>query len=1525
METNTDKPAILSSNLFPVVGIGASAGGLAAFKQLLQAIPENSGMAYVLVQHLDPNHQSLLPEILQKVTSIPVLEISDDIKVQPNHIYVIPSNKMMVATDGILQLSPRTTKKTERNLPIDLFFTSLAEVHQSRSIGVVLSGTSSDGTLGLKAIKDHGGITFAQDEGSAEYDGMPGNAAHAGVVDFVLSPEAIPQKLLEIIAGLALGDTNLENVPPSGENIFRQILSLLRIRKGVDFTYYKQTTIRRRILRRMVLNQTADPLIYLTLLKENGAEQDQLFQDLLIPVTSFFRDKHTFEMMCEHVFPAIVKNKTAAEVCRIWVAGCSTGQEVYSIAVCFKEFLGDHHEKLQIFGTDLSEPAIAKARSGIYEKGELEGVSPQRLERYFTKNGGGYQVNKQVRDMCVFAHHNFLKDPPFGKMDFISCRNVLIYMEPHLQKKALTTFHYALNPKGFLLLGKSETTGSTAGLFTAVEKADKLFMRRDVPGRFIQVASQRSEQMLNRNPDTGKDETIRTDFQKMADEILLRQYTPAGVVVNETMDIVHFRGSTAPYLEQSPGKPTHNLLLLAKHGLAFELRNILHKAKTEKTAVLKQNIPVEVNGQLHKIALEAIPLPAALDPCWLILFHEDPLYGSIAAHTGTTQQGKKNSGKTKKDNNELRIQLLEQELAQARDDMRSITQDQEAFNEELQSANEELLSGSEELQSLNEELETSKEELQSTNEELTVLNHELVGMNEQVMVARNYAESIVDTIAQPLLVLDKNLRVKSANGAFYKTFKINQQQTENVLIYDLEGRQWNIPRLRELLEEILPNKTVINDYEITHHFTSIGERVFLLNALEIFREKQEEKLILLSIEDITDRSKAEAIIATSAGRFRTLVKELPAAVYACDLEGHITFYNDAAVKLWGRNPEKGIDKYDGFYKMFDYDGAPLSFDKSPVAVTLNKGHNASGKEIIIERRDGSRSFIKENTQPELSLSGTVTGVINMMTDVTEEVTARKKIEESNKRYYTTLMQSPFAFCMMKGKDMVIIMANDLMKEFWGKGKEVEGKTLLQVLPEVAGQPFPALIDSVYTTGKTVNANEILARLEYHGFIEDRYFNITYQPYVENEAIAGVITIAHEVTAQVIARKKMEAQALMVHDLLSTAPAFICTLTGPDHIYELVNERYQQLFGKRQIQGKPIMKALPELEGQGFDTLLDKVYNTGETYVGIDIPITLARDEGLAPRVNYFNFSYQPMYDENKNIFSILVFGYEVTEQVMAKNKILEYKNKYEIELEEKVKQRTAELSELNELLLQKNVELGKMNKELEAFTYVSSHDLQEPLRKIQTFAGILLQKENQNLSDKGKDYFKRMREAAARMQQLILDLLTFSRINSDDREFEKTDLAIVIDKIKSSFSEQILEKNATIEITGICELNIIAFQFDQLFQNLISNALKFSRHGIAPHITIHSKIAPGSQLENKKLSPQKMYCHISFADNGIGFDAQYKDQIFEMFQRLHGREEYGGTGIGLTIVKKIVENHHGIITATGEPGKGARFDMYFPA
>ncbi|MDQ6764341.1 MAG: PAS domain S-box protein, partial [Bacteroidota bacterium] len=902
----TASKKIPSKKVFPVVGIGASAGGLEAFKKLIHSIPANSGMAYILVQHLHPGHDSALPEILQRETSIAVQEVSDNVKVKPNNIYVIPANKMLVATDGVLQLSARP--KDKKNNLIDIFFSSLAEVHQNQSIGIVLSGTGVDGTIGLKKIKDQGGLTFAQDADSAAYDDMPQNAIKSEVVDFILKPEAMPQRLLQIVHTFDRfdDDGNPSTAEKNEEDSYRQILSLLRLRFGADFNFYKQTTIRRRILRRLAILKIEKIANYLKYLQQNSEEHELLFQDLLIPVTSFFRDPETFEKICDDIFPELIKDTPmatgAVNPLRIWVAGCSTGEEAYSLAMCLYELLSNKASsiKVQIFATDISGPTIAKARAGVYNMRQLHEVSDIRLQQFFTKTDGHYQVKKIIRDMCVFATHNFLKDPPFAKIDLISCRNVLIYMEPFLQKKVFSIFHYALNPKGFLLLGKSETAGAASELFEQLSKKEKIYTKKTSAGRPINVTSKSSEETLkDKDYSVRSNERKQDDFQKNADDILLAKYTPAGVIVNEQLDIVQFRGSTGRYLEPSPGKASLNVLKMAREGLSFELRNALHKTKTTKKIFSKEGIAINHGKQL--IAIEVIPLLNAIDLHFLILFKEREQEAMPPAVL--LKNNKKKDVNKIPDTGAARIEQLEKDLLQVREDMRSITENQEAANEELQSANEELLSGSEELQSLNEELETSKEELQSTNEELATVNQELFDRNEQYNSSRIYAEGIVTTIHEPLLVLNHNFTIRSANKSFYNTFSLTEKDTLGKILFELQNNGWNIPELKEHLLKIKQQKASFLEWEATYVFPTIGQRTIGFNAQPIAGENGGQ-LILLALNDITDRKKAEAL--KHVENLNLILESIHQITFSASAEGNFTYFNNYFLEYTGMSLESAL-------------------------------------------------------------------------------------------------------------------------------------------------------------------------------------------------------------------------------------------------------------------------------------------------------------------------------------------------------------------------------------------------------------------------------------------------------------------------------------------------------------------------------------------------------------------------------------------------------------------------------------------
>lgn len=1520
------KVLVKSTNDFPVIGIGASAGGLDAFKQLLMAIPESSGMAYVLVQHLDPNHESLLQELLQKITTIPVVEVTDDIKVAPDHIYIIPSNRMMIANEGVLELSPRPAKNQAKlHMPIDLFFKSLAEVHQSHSIGVVLSGTGTDGTLGLKAIKDYGGITFAQDEATAAYSGMPESAVNARVVDFVLPPSEMPKKLLEVTQ--IINGNGAENSGQKEEAVLKQILSVLRVRKGTDFTFYKQTTIRRRIFRRMVITKETEPSAYLKYLREDKQEQDVLYMDLLIPVTDFFRDPEAFAKLDTIVFPRIIANKTSDVPIRVWIAGCSTGEEAYSMAIALHELLShtalkeNPSHNIQIFATDISAPAIAKARSGIYSKNDVKGLTPALLQRYFTKKKGVFQVNKIIRESCVFALHDFLKDPPFGRMDIVSCRNVLIYMGGYLQKKALTTFHYALNPKGILWLGKSETTSGVPMHFNSLDKKEKLFSRNEMPGHFIPMTARRSEQSFSDLGGSGKPVNISTDFQKTADDILLKRYTPAGVVINEAMDIVHFRGGTGRYLEPAPGKASLNILKMAKQDLVLELRHILHRAKKENDAVIKENIPIRIPSEdPRSVSIEVIPLPNIVEPHYLVLFHDR---GSREGQL--SRKGKGDSGGTaaetltKKDEKDLYIEQLEQELAQTHDDLCSITEEQDAANEELQSANEELLSGSEELQSLNEEMETSKEELQSTNEELMVVHQETLGLNEQLMAARNYAEAIVDTLHEPLVVLDSKLQVKSANSAFYKTFEVNEKDTEGRLIYQLGNKQWNIPALRNLLQDVLPNRSSFENFEVSWNFPNIGERTMLLNGQELKKGNGEEKLILIAIEDVSERTRLHQKEIELRNKFESLLLQAPIAIMVLKGPDYIAeLVNDLYLGI--------VEKGEDFIGRSIFESLPEL--KSQGIREVMDGVMQSGipyygnevKIVMLRKEQREKGFYNFVYHPTHDHQNRVTGIMVVASEVTEQVLARKQVEESEFRYHNMIHTSPSLISILKGENMIIEIANDAILESWGKGKDIVGKSLFDVLPEAVENGFDKLLRSVYRTGEPVYAYEASITLLRKGKPELVYYTFVYQ--VQRNVwgvIDGVAIIANEVTPQAVLHKKIQESEFHFRQMADLMPAMISNADKNGKV-TYFNKNWLDFtgLGSDELKEFGYQKIMHVEEIEEFGKRLQRAMETG-TYLKMEMRF-LNKDGVYVWHLNVAS----PVMDENGAFKMWIGVTTDITEQVRARKGDLESYKKHSVQLEEEVVQRTVQLKRVNNELLDINNELKRMNKELEAFTYVASHDLQEPLRKIQTFVRRISDDEAESLSERGKTYFNRVREESKKMRELIEDLLDFSRLASAERKFVVTDLNKIIAAVIEEFEMTITEKKATIILGKMVEIKAIPFQIRQLMHNLVGNALKFSRNDTPSRITINSKIALGRNLDNGELVPNKKYCRITVEDNGIGFKQAYSDQIFEVFKRLHGKKTFPGTGIGLATVKRIVENHNGTISAKSEPDKGAKFYIDIP-
>jgi len=746
---------------FPVVGVGASAGGLEAFGALLAHLPADTGMAFLLVQHLDPHHESRLSDLLSRHSDMPVLEATNGLAVRANHVYVIPPNANLAISQGVLLISPRGEARGP-HLPVDYLFRSLAEDQQGRAIGVVLSGTGSDGTLGLCEIKAVGGITFAQEEQDASHAGMPRSAIESGCVDFVNPVEGIARRLVEIGKHPYLGSKSLSErfQEEASDALYKKILAAVRAQKGVDFGLYRDTTIKRRILRRMALRSQRHLADYAHALADDPGEVEALYNDLLINVTSFFRDPAMFEALKHKVFPEIARVKHPTAPVRVWVPGCSTGQEAYSLAITLIEFFDGRptRPQIQLFATDLSdETALERARAGVYPETIEAEVTPERLHRFFRREDHVYRVDKTLRDMCVFARQNVTADPPFSHLDLISCRNVLIYLASPLQRRVLPTFHYALNATGYLVLGTAESVGDSADLFEMVDREHKIYSKKAtasrVPTRFPR-GDARMPAAAGRRPGPMSPEPV--DFARETDRLLLGRYAPPGVLVNENFDVVQYRGRTAPFLEVPPGEPTTNVFKLARDGLLIELRNALGEAKRLNKSVRREQVPFRRDGDTYMVALEVTPIVVhgGDAPCYLVLFEErepgsEPHVAALAA-----------AALEERTDPEREIVRLGQELTATREYMQSLSDQQDAANDELRSANEEILSSNEELQSTNEELETAKEELQSANEELTTVNEQLQHRNVELGQLNSDLTNLFGSTNIPVVMISGDLKIR---------------------------------------------------------------------------------------------------------------------------------------------------------------------------------------------------------------------------------------------------------------------------------------------------------------------------------------------------------------------------------------------------------------------------------------------------------------------------------------------------------------------------------------------------------------------------------------------------------------------------------------------------------------------------------------------------------------------------------------------------------------------------------------------
>ena len=941
---------------FPIVGIGASAGGLEALELFFNLMPTNTDAAFVVVTHLSPDHASMLTEILQRATQMPVSEAEDKVKVKANCVYIIPPNREMEIYRGFLQVNTPVEPHAQR-LPIDMFLTSLAEDQAENAIGIIMSGTGHDGTEGFRAVNTAGGITIAQEPSTAKFDGMPISAINIGHADHVFNIE----EMVAFISSDQLVHT-LKQKAPAILNSITPILEQLSEATGADFSLYKKSTISRRIQRRMAKNNIEDTHLYSRFLKENPTELVVLFKELLINVTNFFRDPEAFDVMEKLILPKLCKNKPNDYIFRVWVSACASGEEAYSIAMLLVELMEKTQQyfKVQIYATDLDEDAIATARAAIYPASISVDVSPERLRNFFVRHNDGYRIKKELREMVVFAVQNIIKDPPFTKLDLISCRNLMIYMESGLQNRLIPMFNYALKPDGVLFLSPSESIGNHTELFSAIDRKWKFYhaINRKSATHPTMSPFMWVEKNNNLIPEKVMAKTKETNFADLSRKLLIQFFAPASIITDLKGNIFYIYGDTGKYLRPAPGHASLNIVEMAREGLEVELRLAINNI-AKGSPMVKAEIQYKYNDKPASVSLCVRQLPV-LDG------NEGLLLVSFQDIAIVTSKAKRKVAAKPADI--TRIEDLEHELSYTKENLYATIEEQQAANEEFKSTNEELQSTNEELQSVNEELETSKEELQSVNEELITVNSELQAKIEHlasaqndmknlhdniniatifldtnmlirrftrdsskiyrlvasdvgrlladiksdlvdqdilelaekvletlipierevcthqddwyllriqpyrtlenvidgvvmtftditsrmksedlVKVARELAESIVDTIREPILVLNSKLKIISTNKAFCELFDVTIKNTVGHKIYEIGNNQWDIPALRKLLETILPHEQVLNNYLVEHDFPSIGHHKILLNARCIVNKSGEPSLILLAM------------------------------------------------------------------------------------------------------------------------------------------------------------------------------------------------------------------------------------------------------------------------------------------------------------------------------------------------------------------------------------------------------------------------------------------------------------------------------------------------------------------------------------------------------------------------------------------------------------------------------------------------------------------------------------------------------
>jgi two-component system CheB/CheR fusion protein len=958
---------------FPIIGVGASAGGLKALQQFFEHMPGDSGMAFVVILHLSPTYESNAASLLQHFTAMPVVQVTEAVPVAPNRIYVIPPTKHLTMADGMVRLQEPGGSR-ERRAPIDLFFRTLADTHGRSAGGVVLSGSGADGANGLKRIKEHGGVALAQAPEEAEYPDMPRNAIATGLVDYVLPVAALPNALLEYWRCVENLRLPLDSIPQPHDDAesLREILGMVRARTNHDFSQYKRPTLLRRIGRRMQVNTVSSLPNYLMILRTKPEEVQSLLRDLLISVTNFFRDQEAW-LALESIVPQLFAGKQPGDQVRAWVAGCATGEEAYSVAMLLYEHAAtlDAPPSIQIFATDIDEDAIATARQGLYPETIALDVPPERLARYFVPEQGGYRVKKEIRDLMLFAVHNVLRDPPFSRLDLITCRNLLIYLNRDVQEQLLQLFHFTLRPNGILLLGSSEATEGVPSLFTAIDKAQRLFQRRTVPSATpantptLPLVGPAHRRIAGAGQASG-DGSMHS-FNELHQR-LLAEYTPPSVIVNEAYDITHLSRGAGRFLEFAEGELSPNLIKLVHPDLRIELRTALFSAAQQDTRIETGRVRIDLQGETRLVSLVVQPLQ---EPEWargylLVVFNDTADISDIERPVAGDA--------------EPLMRQLEEELQRTKDQLRSTIEQYETAVEEYKAANEELQAINEELRAASEELETSKEELQSVNEELTTVNQEMKHKVEEVSQSNNDLQNLMASTEIGTIFIDRELLIKFYTPSAQVLFNLIPSDINRPLAHVTHTLEYG-----QLSQDAAHVRATLA--MITREIRSTSGRWYLARLVPYRTTEDKIDGVTLTFIDITERKQSEQALLESELRLPEILQQMPAAVLIAEPGGKITLSNARAEALF-----PGVQTLEDYrlWRPFTSAGQPYTRDQMPLARALLKGESVVGEELgFLLDDETSRVFIV-NAAPIRNEQGQIIAAVVVF----EDITARRQAEEA---------------------------------------------------------------------------------------------------------------------------------------------------------------------------------------------------------------------------------------------------------------------------------------------------------------------------------------------------------------------------------------------------------------------------------------------------------------------------------------------------------------------------------------------------